>query len=109
MLQICLSYYAPGMSHNYVHFVFPSAICLAAKSILTENSVLYQLLSPHFRFMERLNYQVICNFLSERFFVFIMTTEGLIGSIAPHLCYQEKLDRFFAVMLDSYRKRPFFL
>uniref|UniRef100_H2YI43 Uncharacterized protein n=1 Tax=Ciona savignyi TaxID=51511 RepID=H2YI43_CIOSA len=25
-VQVCLSYFAPGLSHNHVHFVFPSAV-----------------------------------------------------------------------------------
>ncbi|XP_076822145.1 uncharacterized protein LOC143468684 isoform X2 [Clavelina lepadiformis] len=58
-LQVCMSYYAPGLGHNYVHFVFPSAVCIYAKRHLSESSFLYKLLAPHFRFMERLNYQAL--------------------------------------------------
>ncbi|CAK8673295.1 unnamed protein product [Clavelina lepadiformis] len=57
--QVCLSYFAPGLSHNYVHFVFPSAVCVLAKNKLNHQSTLYKLLSPHFRFTERINYQAL--------------------------------------------------
>ncbi|XP_078485879.1 uncharacterized protein LOC100175252 [Ciona intestinalis] len=57
--QICLTYYAPGFAHNYVHFVFPSAVCVYAKKQLNHEGVLFKLLAPHFRFVERLNYQAL--------------------------------------------------
>lgn len=56
--QVCLSYFAPGLSHNHVHFVFPSAMCVFSKKLLNHEGTLYKLLSPHFRFTERINYQV---------------------------------------------------
>nr|CAB3262794.1 uncharacterized protein LOC100183334 [Phallusia mammillata] len=58
-VQVCLSYFAPGLSHNHVHFVFPSAICLLSKKVLNRDGTLYKLLSPHFRFTERINYQAL--------------------------------------------------
>ncbi|XP_076823458.1 uncharacterized protein LOC143469595 [Clavelina lepadiformis] len=58
-VQICLSYFAPGLAHNHVHFVFPSAVCVLSKRCLNHNSTLYKLLAPHFRFTERINYQAL--------------------------------------------------
>lgn len=58
-VQICLSYYAPGLAHNHVHFVFPSTMCVFSKSMLDKDGVLYNLLSPHFRFTEAINQQAL--------------------------------------------------
>ncbi|XP_078493652.1 uncharacterized protein LOC100183334 isoform X1 [Ciona intestinalis] len=58
-VQVCLSYFAPGLSHNHVHFVFPSAVCVLGKKLLNRKGALYKLLSPHFRFTERINYQAL--------------------------------------------------
>ena len=54
-----MTYYAPGLSHNHVHFVFPSSMVLIAKRYLKPNSFLFRLLEPHSKFTERINYQVL--------------------------------------------------
>uniref|UniRef100_H2Z0L0 Uncharacterized protein n=1 Tax=Ciona savignyi TaxID=51511 RepID=H2Z0L0_CIOSA len=56
---ICLSYLAPGLKHNHVHFVFPSSVCVHAKQKLDHQSTLFKLLSPHFRFTEQINHQAL--------------------------------------------------
>jgi len=58
-LQICMSYYAPGLAHNHVHFVFPSSLCVLSKTMLNRSGVLWKLLSPHFRFTEGINQQAL--------------------------------------------------
>jgi len=58
-LQVCLTYYAPGLAHNHVHFVFPTSFCVLSKQHLNHKGVLYKLLSPHFRFTEGINQQAL--------------------------------------------------
>ncbi|XP_039270475.1 uncharacterized protein LOC120345131 isoform X2 [Styela clava] len=58
-VQVCLSYFAPGLSHNHVHFVLPSAVAVLSQKLLNRNGILYKLLYQHFRFTERINYQAL--------------------------------------------------
>ncbi|XP_039270479.2 uncharacterized protein LOC120345133 [Styela clava] len=57
--QVCLSFMGPGLSHNDVHFIFPSTMAVMSKQHLDHNGVLFKLLSPHFRFTERINFQAL--------------------------------------------------
>nr|XP_039270481.1 uncharacterized protein LOC120345134 [Styela clava] len=58
-VHVCLSYFAPGLSHNHVHFVLPSAVAVLSQKLLNRNGILYKLLYQHFRFTERINYQAL--------------------------------------------------
>lgn len=58
-VQVCLSYFAPGLSHNHVHFVLPSSLAVLSRKMLNPDGVLYKLLYQHFRFTERINYQAL--------------------------------------------------
>ena len=57
--QVQLSFFVLGMAHNHVHFVFPSLMALYVKTTLSETSVLRQLLEPHTRFTQYINFQVL--------------------------------------------------
>lgn len=58
-LQIMMSFYTPGMQHNWVHFVLPSAIAVNTPKVLRPDSVLRKLITPHIRFTERINHQAL--------------------------------------------------
>nr|XP_018666934.1 uncharacterized protein LOC494401 isoform X1 [Ciona intestinalis] len=57
--QVCLTYYAPGLSHNHVHFVFPSSMTMVIKRYLKPTSFLFRFLKPFFQFTERINHQAL--------------------------------------------------
>jgi len=93
-LQVCLTYYVPGLAHNHVHFVFPSTVCVKSKQVLSKKGYLYKLLSPHFRFTEAINYQAIrigkssnnTRSIFDRYFIqwqaFPITMEQFVNGIA---------------------------
>jgi len=109
-LQICMTYYVPGLAHNHVHFVLPSTICVKSKQVLNKKGYLYKLLSPHFRFTEAINYQAIRigkatnnkRSIIDRLFVqwqaFPVTMEQFVIGIAEkcesYYCKLEEEDQF---------------
>ena len=46
------------MAHNWVHFFFPTTVATYAPKVAKPNAVLTDLLTPHRRFTEQLNYEV---------------------------------------------------
>lgn len=58
-LVACYSIAVPSASHNWVHFAYPDSIAAFVHSELPRDSVLYQLLSPHTRFTNRINHQAV--------------------------------------------------
>lgn len=58
-LQVCLTFHAPGLAHNYVHFGIPGTMSVLSRELLGRSSVLYNLITPHLRFTERINYQAL--------------------------------------------------
>ncbi|CAK8689263.1 unnamed protein product [Clavelina lepadiformis] len=57
--QAQLTFFAPGLAHNHVHFVFPSLVSSQVRKMLPPTSVLRQLLDPHTRFTQYINYQAL--------------------------------------------------
>nr|CAB3260406.1 uncharacterized protein LOC100175252 [Phallusia mammillata] len=57
--QALLTFYAPGLAHNTVHFVFPSLVAGKVRTVLPPSSVLRQLLEPHTKYTEYINYQAL--------------------------------------------------
>ena len=57
--QAQLTFFAPGLAHNHVHFVFPSIMACYARKVLPPTSLLRQLLEPHTRFTQYINYQAL--------------------------------------------------
>ena len=57
-LQTLMSFYSPGMQHNWVHFVFPSTMAIHAPK-LDPKSILRKLLDPHIRFTAVTNWSAL--------------------------------------------------
>jgi len=57
--QAQLTFFAPGLAHNHVHFVFPSLMASQARTVLPQSSILRQLLEPHTRFTQYINYKAL--------------------------------------------------
>lgn len=85
IFQVCLSYFAPGLSHNHVHFVLPSALAVLSRKLLNPDGVLYKVLYQHFRFTERINYQVSCCYIITSVSVLVVTIELHIFETAQPL------------------------
>ena len=58
-LQSQMTFFGPGMAHNYVHFGFPTAVAIETRRVLSPSSVLRQLLEPHTRFTQHINYKAL--------------------------------------------------
>jgi len=95
-LQVMMTFYTPGMQHNWVHFVLPSTFAVNTPKVLQPNSVLRKLLTPHIRFTEIINHQALFignasdnnQSLADRYLkpwlAFPMNNEVFIENIARH-------------------------
>ena len=57
--QSQMTFFGPGMAHNYQHFGFPTAIALETRRVLPKTSILRQLIGPHTRFTQHINYKAL--------------------------------------------------
>ena len=57
--QAQLTFFAPGLAHNHVHFVFPTLMAVLIRKVLPRESVLRQLIEPHTRFTQYINYKAL--------------------------------------------------
>ncbi|CAK8678581.1 unnamed protein product [Clavelina lepadiformis] len=57
--QAQLGFFGPGLTHDNVHFVFPSIMAAQIRLILPKSSVLRQLVEPHTRFTQYINHKAL--------------------------------------------------
>lgn len=57
--QAQLTFFAPGLAHNHVHFVFPTLMASLVRQVLPEDSILRKLVEPHTRFTQYINYKAL--------------------------------------------------